>query len=244
VKWRTGRSIGFAVVEDATPRPSYPRLAGWTAFVALIALLNYSSRLSGGTKNSSSHLSLYSYTTFVGGLTLYLIWFGIVFLIALNRFDLFALRSPGRWGRALGLAAGVIVAIFVVEAAVSKLPLPQSPGKEQGITSVNWEPQHAGAFAANFVLLAVVAPFVEEMTFRGVGQSLLRFLGRAPSIVLVGVAFGLAHGLLEGLLVLIPFGIGLAWLRDRTQSVIPGMIVHALYNSLALVAVLAQHSSS
>jgi len=231
-------------VADATPGPNYPRLAFWSLFIAAIAALNYAARFSGAAKKGSSHVSLYSYSTFVGGLILYLIWFGIVVLIAINRFDLFALRPPERWGRALGLGAGVIVAIFAVEAAVSKTHLPQSPGKEQGIRTVNWEPKHAGAFAANFVLLAVVAPFVEEMTFRGVGQSLLRFLGRAPSIVLVGVAFGVAHGLLEALLVLVPFGIGLAWLRDRTQSVIPGMLVHGLFNGLALVAVLALHSTS
>jgi membrane protease YdiL (CAAX protease family) len=38
----------------------------------------------------------------------------------------------------------------------------------------------------------------------------------------------------EALLVLVPFGIALAWLRDRTRSVIPGMTVHALFNGLAL----------
>jgi len=84
------------------------------------------------------------------------------------------------------------------------------------------------------VLFAVVAPIVEELTFRGLGQSLLAFLGRWPSILLVGLAFGLAHGLLEALLVLVPFGVALAWLRDRTDSVYPGMIVHALFNGIAL----------
>src|SRR5262249_39635510 len=97
-----------------------------------------------------------------------------------------------------------------------------------------WEPAHAGAFAANLFLFALIAPFVEELTFRGAGQSLLRFLGRTPSIVLVGVAFGLAHGLVEALLILVPFGIALAWLRDRTDSVLPGMLVHALFNWTAL----------
>ena len=223
-------------MEAASTRPSYGRLTAWTGFVAIVAALNYYGRFSGAAKSGSSHVSLYSYSTFVGGLILYLIWFGAVVLVAFGRFDLFALRPPKNWGRALGLAAGVIVAIFAVEALVSQLPLPQSPGKEQGITTVDWEPQHAGAFAANVVLFAVVAPFVEEMTFRGVGQSLLRFLGSAPSILLVGVAFGLTHGLLEALLVLVPFGIGLAWLRDRTASVLPGMIVHALFNGLALAA--------
>ena len=51
------------------------------------------------------------------------------------------------------------------------------------------------------------------------------------------MAFGLAHGLLEALLVLVPFGIGLAWLRDRTDSVVPGMFVHALFNAAALVLI-------
>ena len=35
---------------------------------------------------------------------------------------------------------------------------------------------------------------------------------------------------------LIPFGIVLAWLRDRTDSVVPGMFVHALFNGAALAA--------
>ena len=90
------------------------------------------------------------------------------------------------------------------------------------------------------MLFTIVAPAVEELTFRGVGQSLLRFTGRWPSILLVGVAFGLWHGLVQALLVLIPFGIGLAYLRDRTRSVVPGMVVHGLFNGIALaVAVLS-----
>jgi membrane protease YdiL (CAAX protease family) len=130
-----------------------------------------------------------------------------------------------------------VVAILVWEYLTSLLPLPETPGKEQGITNVPWEPAHAGAFAANFVLFAVIAPFVEELTFRGSGQSLLAFLGRWPSIVLVGIAFGLAHGLVEALLVLVPFGIALAWLRDRTDSVVPGMVVHGLFNAAALAVI-------
>jgi uncharacterized protein len=86
------------------------------------------------------------------------------------------------------------------------------------------------------VLFALVAPFVEELTFRGLGQSLLAFLGRWPSIVLVGLSFGLAHGLIEALLVLVPFGMALAWVRDRTDSVYPGMVVHGLFNGIALAA--------
>ena len=224
---------------QARPRTSPTRLACWTLFVALIAAANYAARFSGnsGTSRGVSHQEVYSYSTFVGGTILYAVWLGIVLLIVIDRFDLLALRAPRSRGEALRLAAIVVVAILAWEYVASLLPLPQSPGKEQGITDVHWEPAHAGAFAANLLLFAVIAPFVEELTFRGAGQSLLRFLGRAPSIVLVGIAFGLAHGLVEALIVLVPFGIALAWLRDRTDSVVPGMVVHGLFNGAALALI-------
>ena len=232
-----------AVAAQPRPRPLYVRLVIWSVFVGLIAAGNYAARFAGssGSSKGISHQEVYSYSTFAGGTIIYAIWLGIVLLICIDRFDLLALRRPQSWGRALGLGACVVVAIFVWEAVVSYLPLPESPGKEQGITNVHWEPAHAGAFAANLVLFAVVAPFVEELTFRGAGQSLLRFLGRWPSIVLVGIAFGLAHGLLEALVVLVPFGMALAWLRDRTRSVVPGMFVHGFFNATALLVILGHH---
>ena len=214
------------------------RLTAWLVFVSLIAAVNYASRFSGGGSGASSQ-TVYSWSTFAGGLVLYAVWGGVVLLIAVDRFDLLALRPPRSWLRAAGFALAVVVAIYLWEAIVSVLPLPQSPGHEQGLAPTHWEPRHAAAFAANVVLLALVAPVVEELTFRGVGQSLLRFLGRAPSLLLVGIAFGLAHGLVEALLVLVPFGVALAWLRERTRSVVPGMVVHGLFNGAALaVAVL------
>ena len=224
-------------MEAASTRPSSRRLAFWLVFVAAAAALNYAARFSGSTsRTAGDHAELYSYSTFAGGMTVYAVWLGLVLLICIDRFDLLALRPPPSWGRALRLSVAVIVAVWTCEAVASWIPLPQSPGDEQGIANVHWEPAHAGAFAANVVLFAVVAPFVEELTFRGAGQSLLRFLGRAPSILLIGVAFGLTHGLLEALIVLVPFGIALAWLRDRTDSVLPGMLVHALFNGAALAA--------
>jgi uncharacterized protein len=209
------------------------RLAAWTTLVAVLAAINYAGRFSGGHGSGNE---VYMYSAFAGGLIVYLVWLGVVLWIASGRWELLALRRPASIGRAARLAVTAVVAIYVIEAIVSVIPLPESPGKEQGLAPTHWEPAHAGAFAANVVLFAVVAPFVEELTFRGVGQSLLAFLGQFPSIVLVGIAFGLAHGLVEALLVLVPFGIALAWLRSRTDSVYPGMVVHALFNGVALAA--------
>jgi membrane protease YdiL (CAAX protease family) len=215
------------------------RLAFWAVLVGGIAALNYAARFgaaSGSGSGGSTRQEVYSYSTFVGGIVLYAIWLAFVLLIAIDRFDLLAVRPVARPGRALGLAVSLVVGIYLWEGVVSTLPLPESPGQEQGLTPTHWEPAHAEAFAANLVLFALVAPFVEELTFRGLGQSLLRFLGRWTSIILVGFAFGLAHGLLEALLVLVPFGIALAYVRDRTDSVYPGMVVHGVFNGVALAA--------
>jgi membrane protease YdiL (CAAX protease family) len=224
------RTLCCGLVSVAAVRPSFTRLTVWSLFIAAFVVVSYSERGLRTDKNVA-----YKYSTFENGVAFYALWLGIVLLIAWGRFDLLALRAPRSWMQALRLAAIAAVIIVAADGLASLLPLPESPGKEQGLTPTHWEAAHAGAFAANFVLLAVIAPFVEELTFRGEGQSLLRVFGRWTSIVVVGVAFGLAHGLIEGLIVLVPFGIALAWLRDRTDSVVPGMFVHGLFNGVTLV---------
>ena len=214
----------------AASRPRPTRLILWALFVAAFIVAAYSQR---GTRGNND--AVFKYSTFETGLVFYAVWLGVVLLIAVGRFDLLALRPPRSWLRASRLAVAAAAIIVAADIVASLLPLPESPGKEQGIAPTHWEPAHAGAFVANVVLLAVVAPFVEELTFRGEGQSLLRIFGRVPAILITGIAFGLAHGLVEGLLVLVPFGIALAWLRDRTDSVIPGMLVHGVFNGLTLV---------
>jgi uncharacterized protein len=195
-------------------------------------VLAYAGRYAGGAQPKEP---LYRWDQFVGGLVQFLVLLGLMLLVAvgLPKREVFALRRPRSWGRAAKVGAGVVVAILVVSAALD--PVLQ-PGKEQDLAPHGWEPRHAAAFGANFVVVALVAPIVEELTFRGLGFTLLdaRF-GRWPAIVLVGVVFGLAHGLVDALPPLIVFGACLAYLRSRTASVYPGMILHASYNSLVLL---------
>jgi membrane protease YdiL (CAAX protease family) len=211
------------------------RLICWTSLVGVVAALNYAAY----GKTHATGEEIYSYTSFADGIVFYAVILGLAVLIAINRWDLLALRPPRSFAGAGGVAVTVIISIIVWEYIVTILPF-EDPGKEQGLTPKHWESAHAGAFAANVVLFCVVAPIVEELTFRGVGQSLLRErFGAVPAIVLVGIAFGAWHGLLIALLVLIPFGSALAYIRERTDSVIPGMIVHALFNAAAIAASVA-----
>src|SRR5262245_14076653 len=207
------------------------RLIAWLVFVGAFIAIAYSSRAAGGEPDEDV---LYKYGTAVAGLVQYAIVLLIVLWITRGpqQRDLLALRAPRSWGAAMGWSLLVLFAIYVVSAVAEPF---LDPGEEQGLTPDSWEPAHARAYAVNFVVIAGVAPIVEELMFRGAGYSLLARFGRIVAIVVTGVSFGLIHGLVEGLLILAAFGIGLAWLRAKTASVYPCIAVHSLFNAIALV---------
>ena len=144
-----------------------------------------------------------------------------------------ALRRPISYGLAAGIVAAAVVSIYIFEGIYTRLV---HPGNEQGLTPSHWEPAHAAAYVANAVVICTWVPFVEELTYRGLGFSLLERFGRWPAIIAVGVLFGLAHGLVLSLPVIVVFGCVLAWVRAETRSVLPGMALHATFNLIALVA--------
>ena len=137
----------------------------------------------------------------------------------------------------MGLA---VVALVVIVASAAALSPFLDAGDEQGLVPDGWDSSRAAPFLANAAVVTLAAPFVEELLYRGLGYGLLtQFVGPWPAILITGVAFGLAHGLVLGLPVLSIFGITLGWLRWQTGSVYPGMIVHALFNAAALAAAVA-----
>jgi membrane protease YdiL (CAAX protease family) len=210
-------------------------LALWTSFVLVFATLSYSVRFSEGKPDTDA---LYKWSTAAGGLAQFVVVGLIVYGIAGlgDRRRLFALRRPTSWRRAVAIAFGIGLAMLVLLRALAPL---LHPGQEQGLTPDRWEPSHAAAYVANGVVVCVVAPIVEELTFRGLGYSLLVRVGRWTAIVLVGILFALAHGLVEAFPFLAAFGAMLAYLRSRVDSVYPGMIVHGLFNATALVVAVA-----
>ena len=205
-------------------------LAAWTTFVVAFASLSYATRFTEGKPDKDV---LYQWSTVANALIQFAIIALIVYAIAGlgNRRQLLALRRPTSWLAALGIGIAIGIGMTILTTALGPL---LHPGQEQGVTPDVWRPSHAAQYVANGLVICVVAPFVEEITFRGLGYSLLVRFGRWTAIVLVGVAFGLAHGLVEAFPFLAAFGAGLAYLRSRVDSVYPGMIVHGLFNAVAL----------
>lgn len=94
------------------------------------------------------------------------------------------------------------------------------------------------AAIALLLFLAVGAPIVEELFFRGL---LLRsLLGRTPTpvaIVLSAVLFALAHFEAVQFAGLALFGVVLALLAWRTGRLAPGIGAHAAFNAVAVLTV-------
>jgi membrane protease YdiL (CAAX protease family) len=212
-------------------RQDREKLYAYLAFVGAFAALNYASRL---VPNKPDRNVLYTWSAAIGGLVQLGIVLGIVLAIARGRpkGEYLGLRRPSSWGLAAGLIVLVLIGVFALSAVLSPL---LHPGEEQGLVPKTWHPDRAAPFVANFLVVAVLAPIVEEITFRGLGYKLLEPFGKWTAILLVGLLFGLAHGLVEALPILAAFGAGLAYVRMRTGSVYPGMIVHSAFNSLVLI---------
>lgn len=223
--------------EEVTLIRARGKLIAWLVFVGLLTLLSYAARLA---DTETPDDIAYRYSSSILALLQYGIMLGILLLIArgLPRREVFALRRPASWPRSLGLALLALLAIyaaaFVYDQALSAFG-DWSPTDEQGLVPDEWDSSRAGAFIAFFVVVTFVAPAVEELTYRGLGLSLLAPYGTGLAILLTGILFGAAHGLLIALPVLTVFGIVVGWLRVRTASIFPPMFLHATFNGVALL---------
>jgi membrane protease YdiL (CAAX protease family) len=98
----------------------------------------------------------------------------------------------------------------------------------------------------SFALLAatavIVAPFFEELLFRGFLQPLLsRTFGVAAGVLITAALFGSLHLFQYSLawqyaIIIFLAGVAFGWVRARTGSVIPGTLMHCCFNSVSVVA--------
>jgi membrane protease YdiL (CAAX protease family) len=208
------------------------RLIGWVLLVGAVSILGYAGRASGGKPDEDV---LFKWSTAAGQLGLLAVILALTWAIAAGapKRELFALRQPViGWPRALLLAAGVFVAVQAIAIALNPV---LHPGEEQGLTTGNWISGHTAAFAVNFLAFAVIGPTVEELLFRGAGYRLLEEYGARVAILVTGLLFGLWHGLIDALPILVAFGLGLAYLRFRTRSIYPCIVLHVFFNTIGIV---------
>ena len=209
------------------------RLVGWAIFVSALAALSYTANIL-DTGDEPDDL-LFRWSSAIGGLIQYAFILAIVLLIARGIAPAtLGLVRPASWPRAAGRVATALVSIWVIGAVLNIF---LEAGKEQGLVPSGWDSSRAAPFVANFVVVAGVAPVVEELTYRGLGFAAVRdAFGNGAAVGVTAIAFGLAHGLFVALPVLTIFGLILAWVRLTTGSIYPTIALHAVFNGIALIA--------
>ena len=154
--------------------------------------------------------------------------------------DALGLKKParGNWMLPFGLVIGSLIIMYVYFGVLAALGIEPDANLPKGVFD------NIGPFVVIFVLSVVVAPFVEEIFFRGFIFGGLRdrwgpLLGALGS----GLLFGLAHVGNPGTIYILPpiaavgalFAVGYIY----TGSIIPGMIAHLLFNLLQVTVGLA-----
>jgi membrane protease YdiL (CAAX protease family) len=95
-----------------------------------------------------------------------------------------------------------------------------------------------GALPLQVLLIVIAAPISEEVCFRGMLYGGLRErLPRIPAALLGGLIFGGLHALtgVSAVPPLMAFGFILCLLYEKTGSIVPGILLHMLNNSVALL---------
>lgn len=96
-----------------------------------------------------------------------------------------------------------------------------------------------GSLPFQILLIAIAAPISEELFFRGMlFGGMRRRMPRLLAALVSAVVFGGLHAFtgLSAVPPLIAFGFILALLYEKTGSIVPGILLHALNNSVALAA--------
>jgi membrane protease YdiL (CAAX protease family) len=152
------------------------------------------------------------------------------------------LVAPASWPRAVGLALGVVVAALAVSAALEPI---LHAAREQGLAPEAARPAGPGAVIGAVlavVALALVGPLVEELLFRGLLTAAFRQrFGPIRTALLTAALFALAHVLPRVIPPIFILGLALALVYERVGSTLPGILVHCLYNGIAVGAALTHH---
>lgn len=95
-----------------------------------------------------------------------------------------------------------------------------------------------GSWPLQVLLIAIAAPISEEVCFRGMlFGGLRRSLPRIPAALVAGLIFGGLHAStgVSAVPPLMVFGFVLCLLYEQTGSILPGILLHALNNSVVLL---------
>jgi len=176
---------------------------------------------------------------------LYCVWLLAIYWCSVRRYGIswaaLGVRRVAWWWLIASPAClvGMLIAIGGIQAATSAIqgqpfvnPQVQMRTHGQPLTPVD--------LALLLLSVGVAAPIVEELFFRGMLYPLMRRSTTAwVAVILNAGIFALAHGIPIMLPTLVVAGMVFTLVRERTNSLLPGMLIHALQNTLAVLSIYA-----
>ncbi len=157
---------------------------------------------------------------------------------AKNRMATLGLRGfhPVSGGVAIILGAtGTLVTIYSYSAIIQMLHLPAQTNLTQLQQELAVYPQ---TLRAELLVAVFVAPIFEEIFFRGfLLQGLRHYFGDTWAVLISSLIFAIIHFSVGSFLLLLVLGIILGVMRIKTNSIWPGIILHALNNLISAVSV-------
>lgn len=182
-------------------------------------------------------------------LILYVLAIAVTSKLLGYHFDGSLYKKPKRLGKAISwfvpmYGAGQAANIAVM--AISFFIVQNRSAVEDTLTPIVSSGTGRGAWylAFLFIQMAVLAPVFEEYWFRGVIQSSLAPYGNGFAILVSSLCFGMAHGNIHQFCYTVIVGICLGYVRYATGSLVPTMIMHAIFNSIAGIAIVAVSSET
>lgn len=153
------------------------------------------------------------------------------------------------WGIVIGLGSQIVISLLY-------LPFRHDIHDFNGPTNKLTGGSHGAGFVVIALATVILAPFMEELFFRGLifrafarlftptgpgaTSARARGTGVVAAVALDGLLFGLAHGEWTQLAGLALFGVVLAAISYRTGRLGMNMVSHASFNLVAVVVILHQ----
>ena len=136
------------------------------------------------------------------------------------------------WGTLLWVALFSLGTIIPLSFLYEQLGIEMDENTQQIITSMMKEPW-------GYVAVGILAPLAEEVVFRGaILRTLLGIMSKKNhwvAIMISAAIFGIVHANLAQFINALLMGLILGWMYYRTKSLVPGILLHWVNNTMAYV---------
>ena len=136
------------------------------------------------------------------------------------------------WLTLLWVALFTLGAIIPLEFAYEHLGLEMDANTSKVFESLMKEPW-------GYVAVGILAPLAEEIVFRGaILRTLLGMMSKKnhwAAILISAAIFGVAHGNAAQFVNALLMGLLLGWMYYRTKSLVPGILMHWVNNTMAYI---------